>query len=202
MSLALGYMDRGLAFVVSAPAGTGKTTLVKKLMAEFPEIIASLSYTTRKPRRQEEQGRDYTFVSNEEFDARAASGDFLEYVDLYGVKYGTSREWVENRLNQGKHVILVIDTQGMLQLKEKYPSISIFIRPPSIEELKRRLAQRGTETKEKMETRLEWAKTELTKANYYDYQVINDDLEIAYQVLRSIIIAECHKTAHWQGSEI
>lgn len=190
---------KGLCFIVSAPAGTGKTTLVKLLVEEFPSVIASISFTTRQPREGEVEGRDYHFVTEEEFQKKIGAHDFLEHVQLYGNYYGTSRRWIEDQLKQGKHVVLVIDTQGAIQLKGKFPGIFIFIRPPSLEVLRRRLANRNTETAETLEMRLEWAKQEMEAISQYDYEVVNDDLYTAYQVLRSIVVAESHRVELLKG---
>lgn len=183
----------GLLFIVSAPAGTGKTTLVNKLVEEFPTVIASISYTTREPREGEINGKHYHFISQSEFEAKIASEDFLEYVTLYGCYYGTSRQWILDQQKQGKHVVLVIDTQGALQLKGRLPAVLIFISPPSLEVLRERLSNRQTETLEMIEKRLEWAKTEMQAIPAYDYLVVNDDLNTAYQILRSVVIAESHR---------
>ncbi len=183
-------VKRGLLFVVSAPAGTGKTTLVRRLCQEFPSVIASISYTTRQPREGEIASVDYHFITLEEFKKKIATDEFLEYVQLYGDYYGTSRLWVEGKQKLGKHVVLVIDTQGAAKLRGKIPFISIFISPPSLEELKRRLVGRQTDSDEVIKRRLEWAKTELAAAYAFDYQLVNDDLEIAYQNLKNIFIAE------------
>lgn len=188
----LGNLAKGLLFILSAPAGTGKTTLVQMLTREFPCVVASISYTTRQPRPDEVEGIHYYFISKEQFIDRIAAGEFLEHVELYGDYYGTSRIWVENQLIKGKHVILVIDTQGAKLLKGN-SAVSIFIAPPSIEELERRLRLRQTETKEVIEKRLLWAKKELEAQNQYDYLIVNDDLSSAYHTLRSILIAEEHK---------
>lgn len=196
MASLLGEITHGSIFVVSAPAGTGKTTLVKKLTREFPQVTASLSYTTRLPRNGEVDGIDYQFVTNDQFQSQVTKGDFLEYVELYGTYYGTSKSWVKNKQEQGKHVILVIDTQGAIQLFSNLQVVSIFILPPSIEVLKQRLIGRGTEDEEMVKKRLEWAENEIGLANRYQYQIVNDNLEIAYDVLRSIIIAESHRTNH------
>jgi guanylate kinase len=190
----LGECEKGLVFVVSAPAGTGKTTLVQRLVNEFPSIMASISYTTRQPRSGEIPGIHYHFISESDFQEKIAAGDFLEYVNLYGTYYGTSYQWIDEQLKKGKHLILVIDTQGALQLKGHFPAIFIFILPPSLESLRTRLNQRHTETAEMMEKRLAWAQRELEAAHDYDYQIVNDDLAIAYQIFRSIFIAECHRT--------
>ncbi|CUI17002.1 Guanylate kinase [Candidatus Protochlamydia naegleriophila] len=187
---------KGLMFVISAPAGTGKTTLVDMLTNEFASVVANISYTTRQPRSGEVYGQHYHFITQSEFEAKIAASDFLEYVKLYGTYYGTSRRWIEEQRASGQHVILVIDTQGALQLKGRCDATFIFIRPPSLEVLKQRLVHRQTESTEMIEQRLACAERELDAAQYYDYQIINDDLNEAYQVLRSILIAECHRTSY------
>lgn len=188
----LGNLKKGLIFIFSAPAGTGKTTLVEKVLNEFPSVVQSISYTTRSPRVGEVDGVNYHFVSRKEFEQKIAEGEFLEHVELYGDYYGTSKKWVEDHQNQGKHVILVIDTQGGLKLKEMIPAILIFAKPPSLEELRRRLLKRKTESAEKIEERLNRAKKEIEEGSHYDYQIINDDLNVANQVFKSILIAEEH----------
>lgn len=189
----LGNLKRGLLFILSAPAGTGKTTLVQMLMDEFPSVVASISYTTRKPRAGEVDGIHYNFISEEEFVERINAEEFLEYVHLYGSYYGTSKAWVEERLDEGKHVILVIDTQGALKLKGVVKATSIFMAPPSFEILEDRLKRRQTESDVLMEKRLSWAKEEMLAEKQYDYTLVNEDLNVSYQVLRSILIAEEHK---------
>lgn len=196
MTSLLGETREGLVFIVSAPAGTGKTTLVQKLVYEFPSIVVGISYTTRQPREGEIPGIHYHFITELEFETKIAATDFLEYVKLYGTYYGTSRQWIKEQQRQGKHIVLVIDTQGAMQVKAQISTILIFIRPPSLEVLQHRLIRRQTESFEVIEKRLERARIELKLAEKYDYQLINDDLEIAYQVLRSIFIAECHRTCH------
>lgn len=191
----LGNNPKGLAFVVSAPAGTGKTTLVSMLTKEFPFVVGNVSYTTRPPRAGEVNGVHYHYVSVEEFEAKIHSGDFLEYVKLYGYFYGTSRSAVEDQLLQGHHVILTIDTQGAMQLKNKFPAIYVFLEPPSMEVLRQRLLGRQTESEEAVHERLELAASEILAAQHYDYIIVNNDLNIAYQVLRSILIAEEHRTS-------
>lgn len=181
---------RGLLFIISAPAGTGKTTLVKMLTDEFPHVVRSVTCTTRKPRPGEVNGVDYFFLTEEEFEKKLQKGDFLEHANVFGNHYGTSRTLVEKELDSGKHVILVIDTQGALQLKEKLKGIFIFISPPSLEELKKRLVKRRTETPELIEKRILWARHELEMISHYDYHIINDDLSVAYEALKSILIAE------------
>lgn len=189
----LGNLKKGLLFVISAPAGTGKTTLVQLLTRDFSCVIASISYTTRRPREGEVDGIHYHFISKEEFLKKVKDGDFLEHVELYGDYYGTSRSWVEEKLHQGKHVVLVIDTQGAELLRAKIETVSIFVSPPSSKELERRLKGRQADSDESIERRLAWSIKEMAVKDRYDYLVVNDDLSDAYQVLRSILIAEEHR---------
>lgn len=200
MNQVLGNIQKGLIFVVSAPAGTGKTTLTHMLVDEFPCIIESISYTTRKIRGDEVQGVHYNFVSREEFENRIANGDFLEYVELYGEYYGTSKSWVENKRNEGKHVVLVIDTQGALKIKKNTDASFIFIMPPSLEILRERLVKRKTETSEAIDRRLGWASEEIKVGKtQYEYIIVNHELKTAYQVLRSIFIAEEHRAKNYKN---
>lgn len=192
----LGNLQRGLLFVISAPAGTGKTTLVERLVASDPSIVESISYTTRSPRPGEEQGGHYFFIDEAQFKQKIAEGEFLEYARIYGDYYGTSKKWVEQERSKGKHVILVIDTQGAMLLKGRVEACFLFLLPPSFDELRQRLTQRKTETAEHIERRLNWSKKEFMAVGYYDYLIINDDIDVAYEVMRSIIIAEEHK-ARW-----
>lgn len=193
MSKLLGNLKKGLVFIISAPAGTGKTTLARMLSEEYNCVVESVSCTTRLPRAGEMEGKHYHFLTKQAFEAKIRKGDFLEYADVFGHYYGTSKEFVLQQLAEGKHVILVIDTQGALQIKGKFPAIFIFITPPSLEELKVRLIKRKTESEENIQERLFWAKKEMIMAEEYDYNIVNDNLVIAYDVLRSILIAEEHK---------
>ncbi|RKQ61747.1 guanylate kinase [Thermovibrio guaymasensis] len=187
--------ERGLLIVISAPSGTGKTTLTRMLLKEFPNIEFSISFTTRKPRPGEVNGKDYWFISREEFLKRIEEGDFLEWAEVYGNLYGTSKSQVLKALNEGKDVLLDIDTQGALQVKKNFPeAVLIFILPPSLEELERRLRNRGTDPEEVIEKRLKVAREEIKRAKFYDYIVVNDVLEVAYNKLKSIISAEKCKT--------
>lgn len=183
----------GNLYVVSAPAGTGKSTLVSMLVKEFPCIVENISWTTRKPRKGEIQGIHYHFTTEEEFKRKIANRDFLEYVQLYGNYYGTDYGTVAKLQNESKDVVLVIDTQGAMQLKGKIPAIFIFLQPPSMEVLRQRLIARQTEDSTVIEQRLLVAQEELKLADQYDYCIINDDLNTAYQVLKSIFIAEGHR---------
>lgn len=189
----LGNLEEGKFFVVSAPAGTGKTTLVKKLVDEFPCVKTTVSFTTREPRTGEIDGVDYQFISREKFQKKIEKQDFLEYIELYGDFYGTSLKDIEKLQKLGHHVVLVIDTQGGIKLKKMLEATLIFIMPPSIEELSSRLTKRKTENEEVIKKRLEWAKHEIADAKHYDYIIVNDNLKTAYQVLRSILIAEEHR---------
>jgi len=184
---------KGTLFVFSGPSGVGKGTLNARLFAEFGDQMAfSVSATTRAPREGEIDGTHYFFISKQEFENRIANNDFLEYAQFAGNSYGTPKSYVMSLLEQGKNVLLEIEVQGAMQVMARMPScVSIFVLPPSFEELERRLRGRGTETEEKILKRLETAKGELAYADKYQYQVVNGgDLEAAYQELRSIYLKE------------
>jgi guanylate kinase len=189
----IGNASHGHFFVVSAPAGTGKSTLVEMLTCEFSCVVRSISTTTRPIRPLEREGVDYFFVSDEEFEKKIEEGQFLEHVTLFGYKYGTSRLQVEKLKSEGKHVILVIDTQGALHLMGQVAATYIFILPPSFEELARRLQERGTENYESLSRRLHEAEREIATSTAYNYVIVNDELKTAYEVLKSIVIAEEHR---------
>lgn len=189
----LGNLSHGIAFVISAPAGTGKTTLARMLCKEFSCVVESVSFTTREPRAGEVNGKDYFFVSQKEFKDRIAKNDFLEYAEVFDNYYGTSKSFVEGQLKKGHHVVLVIDTQGAMALKKKMEGVFIFISPPSLDELERRLRARKTETEEVVQKRLSWAEKEMQMVSSYDYHIVNSDLKVAYDVLRAILIAEEHR---------
>ncbi|MCB1119292.1 MAG: guanylate kinase [Chlamydiia bacterium] len=180
----------GKIFILSAPAGTGKTSLVARVVTEMPDFVESISWTTRKPRTGEKKGEHYHFVTEEEFAASLAGGEFLEHVELYGNRYGTSRQWIEQQLAEGKHVILVIDTQGALQLFGQMTVTSIFIQPPSLEELEKRLKGRGKDTEEAIATRLAVAKEEMILAHHYDHILVNDQFEEALAALKAFLKKE------------
>lgn len=153
-------------------------------------MVVSVSFTTRPPRLGEIDGQDYHFLSREEFESRLKADEFLEYAEVFGHLYGTSRRYVEERLHGGKHVFLVIDTQGAMQVREKIDAVTIFVSPPSLEELERRLQNRKTESAESLKRRLAWALHELEQRHLYDYHIVNDNLEIAYHELRNIVLAQ------------
>lgn len=187
-------MKKGLLFIISAPAGTGKTTLVRMLHNEMPRVVESVSFTTRAPRPSEVPDKDYRFVSEEQFEKMVQDKEFLEHANVFGKHYGTSRQYVEAERKKGNHVILVIDTQGAMQLKGKVDGIFIFISPPNLEALRSRLLNRKSESESAIEYRLSWAEKEMALADSYDYHIVNEDLKTAYDTLRSIVIAEEHKT--------
>ena len=182
---------RGVLFVFSGPSGVGKGTLKAKLFEEFVGRIAySVSATTRGPREGEVDGKDYFFISRQEFERRVKNNEFLEHAEFAGNCYGTPRAYVEKLLDSGMNVVLEIDVQGALQVMKSMPEcVSVFILPPSFEELEHRLRGRGTETEEKVRERLETAKRELPYAPQYDYQIVNGgDIEAAYQSLREVFL--------------
>ena len=182
---------RGVLFVFFGPSGVGKGTLKAKLFEEFADRIAySVSATTRGPREGEVDGKDYFFISRQEFERRVKNNEFLEHAEFAGNCYGTPRAYVEKLLDSGMNVVLEIDVQGALQVMKSMPEcVSVFILPPSFEELEHRQRGRGTEPEEKIRERLETAKRELPYAPQYDYQIVNGgDIEAAYQSLREVFL--------------
>lgn len=186
-------MNKGLLFILSAPAGTGKTTIAEMVCSEYPRIVKSVSHTTRAPRPGEKEGVDYYFITKEEFAEKVKRREFLEHADVFDYQYGTAKKEVEEQLIAGHHVILVIDTQGALQVKERREAVLIFLSPPSFDELRERLIQRKTDTMASIEKRLKAAEKELLMKQYYDYEIINQDLDVAFTAMMSIIIAEEHR---------
>ena len=184
---------KGTLFVFSGPSGVGKGTLNAKLFAEFGDQIAfSVSATTRAPREGEIDGKHYFFISRQEFENRIANNEFLEYAQFAGNCYGTPKPYVLSLLEQGKNVLLEIEVQGAMQVMERMPEcVSIFVLPPSFEELERRLRGRGTESEEKVRARLETARGEIAYAPRYQYQIVNgEDVDAAYEQLRGIYLKE------------
>ena len=178
----------GLFFVVSAPSGTGKTTLVNRLLAEFPEIRRSVSCTTRPPRHGEKEGVDYYFIDDGKFREMVNQGLFFEWEEVHGAFYGTPKAPIIKRRDDGLDTILDIDTRGALNLKRAYPdSRLIFLMPPSIEVLEQRLRRRKTEEEVSLKRRMENARREMIEKDKFDYVIINDELDRAYQELRNII---------------
>ncbi len=183
--------EQPLLIVISGPSGSGKGTLCELLRKALPNISYSVSVTTRPPRINEKDGVDYFFVTEEEFKRMLEKGELLEWAEVYGHYYGTPRFAVENALRSGKDVLLEIDIQGALKIKEIFPdALLIFIKPPSIEELSKRIAKRGTEDVETIGRRLNCAYRELQAAQMYDYVVQNDRKERAFMELLEIINKE------------
>ncbi|HHH13601.1 MAG TPA: guanylate kinase [Thiolapillus brandeum] len=183
--------NSGILFVVSAPSGAGKTSLLRALLPEDDNLVLSVSHTTRPPRPGEEDGVHYHFVSVEEFMRLAGEGAFLEQAEVFGNYYGTSEAGVRDQLASGRDVVLEIDWQGARQVRKAFPgAVSIFIAPPSIETLRERLSGRGQDDIEVIERRMADARSELSHYPEYDYLVINDDFETALQDLRCIVRAE------------
>ncbi len=180
----------GTVFVISAPSGAGKTTLCKRLLREVPGIEFSVSYTTREARGGEKDGVDYHFVNRAEFERRRLAGEFVEWAVVGGHLYGTSATAVKEATAGGRDTLLDVDSQGASAIRRLIPgAILIFIMPPSKEALSARLRKRGSEDPEGLERRLGLARGELEKAPAYDYVIINDDLEAAYDQLRAVVIA-------------
>ena len=189
-------MTRGLLIVVSGASGTGKGTVCKKILTDLPEVAYSISATTRTPRPGEVDGREYYFLSVDEFKAWIADEKFLEYAEVYGNFYGTPLNKIEERLNRGEDILLEIDVQGALNVKRKCPEgIYILLLPPSLEELKRRIEGRGTESPESLSRRLKNAVAEIKIGLEYDYVVVNDSVDKAVAEIKSILTAERLKVA-------
>lgn len=179
---------KGSIIAVSAPSGTGKTTIVRKILKEFPELVFSVSATTRKKRENEVDGADYFFISEEEFKKKIENDEFVEWEEFYDYYYGTFRKFIEDVINEGKSVILEIDVQGAVEIKKMYPeAILIFILPPSLEELVFRLRNRQTESEEDLVKRIERAKMELSMKDKFDYFVENKDLNTAFEETKRLI---------------
>ena len=182
---------RGLLIVVSGASGTGKGTVCKKLLSELPNVHYSISATTRQPRQGEVDGREYYFISDDEFKRWIADGKFLEFAEVYGNFYGTPLTKIEERLNRGEDVLLEIDVQGALNVKRKCPDgVYIFLLPPSLDELKRRIEGRGSETPDSLKRRLQAAVAEIQIGREYDYAVVNDTVDNAVAQIEAILVAE------------
>ncbi len=187
--------SRGGLFIVSAPSGAGKTALCKQLVLAVPNLKFSVSYTTRHPRPGELNDRDYTFISRDEFRLMIDKGEFIEWVEIHGELYGTSKKRLEELMSSGIDIILDIDIQGAMQLKERYrEGAYIFVLPPSIEVLKERLEKRMTNSKEEIKKRLEGAIFEIKSYPRYDYVIINNVFEDALKEIEAIIISHRVRT--------
>lgn len=176
--------------VVSAPSGGGKTSLIKALLEDFDEvdILLGVSFTTRKPRSKEKNGQSYYFISKEEFQKKMDEGDFLESAEVFGNYYGTSKEWVSDKLSKGHDVMLELDWQGALQVKKSYPeAITVFVLPPSIKELEVRLKKRRQDSKETISKRISFAKQEIQKSNKFDVLILNSSFKDALNDLKQVV---------------
>ncbi len=183
--------QQGILIVLSGPSGAGKGTICKELLRSYPNLHYSVSATTRAARAGEVHGTNYWFVSQEEFQEMIAKDDLLEWANVYGNCYGTPRQYVMELLNDGKDVILEIDTQGAMQIKDKFPEgVFIYIIPPSLNELANRIYKRGTDSLESIKTRLSCATFEIDCAQHYNYVVVNDLVEEAVRKISAIITAE------------
>jgi guanylate kinase len=178
--------------VISAPSGAGKTTLCQKLLADFPQLVLSISSTTRAPRGQEKHGVEYFFLTSEEFEKQIQAGRFAEWAKVHGNYYGTSKDVIEKASAEGKSVLLDIDVQGAASLRKAYPGqiCCIFIAPPSLEELEQRLRSRGTDTEETIQKRLKNAQKEMSESKSFHHVIVNQDLQRAYSELRAIVARE------------
>ncbi len=187
--------SRGLLFVISAPSGTGKTTLVERLVQILPNLRESKSYTSRPARAGERDGVDYHFVGRAEFERMVAANAFLEWADVFGNLYGTSAADVDHMLGDGQDVVLVIDVQGARQVRQRGADhTAVFVMPPSYQVLERRLRGRSADPEPAMRRRLETARAEVSSFREYDYVVVNDDLESTVVRLQEIIAAERSRT--------
>ncbi len=186
--------NKGRIIIISAPSGTGKTTVVRQLLKQNPAMLHSISHTTRALRGSEQEGVDYIFISEPQFQKNKVAGIYAEWAFVHGNYYGTPKEPLEKAVQEGRDILLDIDIQGGLQLKQKYPenTITIFLLPPSEAELEKRLHARGTDSPEARARRLENAKKELQAQNQYSHQVINDDLDHACQTILSILATALH----------
>lgn len=191
--------DRGgRLFVVAAPSGAGKTSLVNALVADDPKLVISVSYTTRPPRPGEKDGIHYHFVSEAAFEQRREAGEFLEHAEVFGHRYGTHRQTTEAILETGQDVLLEIDWQGARQIKRSFPEArSVFILPPSVEALRERLGHRAQDSEEVIDRRMAEARAELSHCAEFDFVVVNDDFATALEELRQVI-AHCRGETIWE----
>jgi len=190
----------GIILIISAPSGAGKTTLCRSLLQRFPTMKESVSYTTRSPRAGEVQGEDYFFVSRDEFKQMIESDAFAEWAEVHGNLYGTALVAIDEARKNGVDLVLDIDCQGARRLKEQIERcVYVFILPPSMAELRRRLENRSSDAQEVIDSRLERAAGEIREARWYDYIIINDNFETAFEELSSIVVAHSRRTFRMLG---
>lgn len=190
----------GSIIVISAPSGAGKTTLVARLLASVPDLVFSVSHTTRPPRHGERNGREYYFVPRRRFERMIAQDEFIEWASVFGHLYGTSRQTVKAAQAAGKDILLDIDVQGHAQVKQRLPqSVSVFVLPPSFAELERRLRRRRLDSPQAIERRLREAREEVRHWTEFDYLVVNDRLAVAAQALKTVVMAARLRRASQEG---
>jgi guanylate kinase len=183
-------MIAGTLFIVSAPSGAGKTTLVSRLLADDPQVLQSISFTTRAPRGGEQDGREYHFVDVQQFLGMRERGEFAEWAEVHDNFYGTSRLWLEQRMQEGCDMLLEIDWQGAQQMRRQFPeAVNIFILPPSITELERRLRGRGSDSEDVIARRVAAAYGEMRHVGEFDFVIINNDLDVALSELKTAVRA-------------
>ena len=183
--------QQGVLIILSGPSGTGKGTICKELLRSYPNLHYSVSATTRAPREGEINGINYWFIAKDEFQTMVENDDLLEWAEVYGNYYGTPKRYVQQQLDSGKDVVLEIDIQGAMQIKQKFPQgVFIYVVPPSLEELADRIYKRGTDAPEVIKKRLSSAAVELASAYNYHYVVVNDSVQAAVSKMEAILIAE------------
>ena len=183
-------MPSGTLFIVAAPSGAGKTTLVSRLLADDPQVQHSISFTTRAPRAGEQNGREYHFIDGQRFLAMRERGDFAEWAEVHGNFYGTSRVWLEQRMKEGCDMMLEIDWQGAQQMRRQFPeAVGIFILPPSVAELENRLRRRGADSEDVIARRVAGALGEMRHVGEFDFVIINNDLDVALGELKAAVRA-------------